>query len=305
MDSMELDHIVQSIWPALASLPVLLTLVGSATLIYAMKHWRRVRIKVLPSIKDTLPGRVTIQGRVYACNRVLRSPATGRDCVYYHFGPSPRSQVVGHTMEYTHFFVDDGTERCLVLAEDVARHLHSLEMNYAYVRGGEVIGNPRKRTYLPWNFILNLLDGLRYDTYLERTLFVAQVVRVTGEFSDVPDVDALPIEKEDIQGVLRLWKKYHKAFKAAYDTDQNGKIDQDEMKAAVHDAAEYLEAEWSQPDGAKPAHYALHLIRSGRSNPLDIELFRPPASDVRQRLLVALGLLSIAAGVLGFLLGGF
>ncbi|MCB1936891.1 MAG: hypothetical protein KDF59_13210 [Nitrosomonas sp.] len=206
-----------------------------------LKRARLIEDTPTSKIRSAAQGYVEIVGAVFPVkNKTLVSPLSGKDCVWYSYkiqryqrsGKSSHWTTIEEGTSNQRFAIRDNTDACIIqpeAAEVMTSHSRTWYGN-----------TPRPDQVDNRNILLRALNTRRYR-YIEKYIYVHDVIYALGFFSTSGGGRNIPNHHQMTGQVIREWKKNYKDILNRFDRDKNGEIDLQEWEA-VREAAK-LEAE--------------------------------------------------------------
>ena len=224
-----------------------------------LKRYRLITGTPTSKIRAAHQGYVELIGHITESSGLLRSPLSGRECVWFRCrvsrlqsGKKTQKWSIEYASESTDFFeISDTTDSCLVAPEGATiRAEHTRTWYGSTPMPDSAIDKPTSNLN-KLNQILNTpLDSERYQ-YQESLLFPYEKIYALGQFSTTGGGRHLPT-LESIKGdIIREWKQSYDNLLDTFDTDNNQKLDMHEwndvLAAAESTAVERRKELANQP----------------------------------------------------------
>lgn len=286
------------------SAPFLFMVAGLIIIFLTFKNRRKDDNTLLPTIRSAHQGVEMLQGQVVACGNPFIGPGSGKACVAYRIDtPGPRNTMRNVEMRFKNFFIDDGTERCLVILEEYPDEVTVYFQTefYGIEENGRVKKAPEEA---PTNGIKKLIGAIwhvsRYAVYTESGIYVGTPVYIKGKFITERDPNLLPITKDAVREVLQEWNQDRAEFVKRFDQNGDGKLDKDEVRDAGKAAHDLLVRKRTQEDFDPLEHPEIHTMQGTPGHRLEILYTRSIQANINYYLLKLLGygLLLVGLGLL-------
>ncbi|AJF60262.1 MAG: hypothetical protein QT03_C0001G0772 [archaeon GW2011_AR10] len=182
-------------------------LIGGIALFYFGFKWLREKLLIesIPTskIRSLAMGIVEVFGEVIpAEDKLLRSPFTNKDCVYYEYsiqerrgsGKNSRWVTIRHDKNFYHFFVEDETGEVLVDPDGA-----NIDIPFTFTYNSGLFKDPPKEVQ---NFLKS--EGLSFEGFFginktmkfeEKALVPNKKVYIMGEAGDNPFVEEATSQK--------------------------------------------------------------------------------------------------------------
>jgi len=222
-------------WFWVGAMIALLFLVFAFWQMFANYHRARL-IANIPTarVRSAPQGYIELAGTAEAMDGpVIRSPISGRECVWYHYtieerrshydsrgNRSNRWHVVKAETSDDLFLLRDETGACIIDPESA-----------------EVISNHKRRWYSN--------DLYPQRRFKERLILPGQTLYAIGWHQSFSDSEAQTVRQEVIQ-LLRHWKQNPDLLMQTYDADSDGQISLDEWEKVRQQASEQIKRQRDQ-----------------------------------------------------------
>jgi len=169
-------------------------------------------------------------------NDVIRSPLSGRECIWYKFKVQERRrdskgntywETVESKVSDDIFVLEDETGKCIV-DPNGAEVIAYEKDNWS--------GQKRNPGVLPHSKSSTLFSGHPYK-YTEEWIEPGEILYAIGDFETEGTGEDIPDLRDEVREVLRYWKANSDQFLKPFDTNKDGKIDLEEWEQ-VKQAAE-------------------------------------------------------------------
>lgn len=202
---------------------------------YWLRKARRARlIEDVPTstIRAAAQGYTELVGNAaFLPDGVIRSPLTGRECVWYRYQVEKKERRQGKNDHWKTieketcddiFLLEDETGQCVI--DPHQAEVISYEKKTWY-------GQHRRPGFIPGQS--SLLDSLSSDyRYTEEWIEAAEVLYAIGHFETEGTGEELPQLRDEVRELLKQWKENPNKYLRRFDKNSDGKIDLEEWAKA-------------------------------------------------------------------------